>query len=129
MKSHKDSKIWAWMCFSLGILTIVFITSGCSHNVPKIDVSVWAGDSAKNGISRAQEGRTIECTDPSFDAYACLTYTDIQKIYSTILQCQQWGPALASKRDYKRMVNNNREVIQNVIQRSSQSRSESRPVD
>jgi hypothetical protein len=109
-------------CLLLGvaILAWVVITSGCSHNVPAIDASFWAGDPLHSGISRSQENKTLSCSDPSFNDYVCLTYGDLKKIYDTILQCKDWGSALASDEERAKMLRVNYEIISNVIGRESE---------
>lgn len=114
-----DKELAAFGCFVLGIGLIIFILTipGCAGtHLPPIDASFWAGDSAKNGISRSQENRTLECKDPSFDNYTCLSYQDIQKIYDTMLECKEW-PTLATHSQIKEFAKRNPEVIQNVLQR------------
>lgn len=116
----KESCVWAWGCFSIGLMIIFWLFgTGCSHNVPAIDVTFWAGDSAHSGISRSQESKTISCTDGLFDDYACLTYRDVQKIYATMLTCKNWGASLASQKEFNQMASKNHEVIDNVIQTSA----------
>lgn len=80
---------------------------------------MWAGDSAVAGISRSQDQAHISCADPKFEDYACLTYLDIKKIYSSMLQCQQWGPPLASSSDLKRLLQKNKGVIHHALSVSS----------
>lgn len=84
---------WNMMMFCLG-LSILFILLGtsCNHpNMPPIDVTFWAGDSVNAGVTRKQDHATIPAIDPRFDTMACLSYLDLQKIYSTLLTCKDWG--------------------------------------
>lgn len=114
----------AWVCLFLGIsLILLVLTQGCKHTIPPIDVSFWSGDSAKDGISRSQENKTLQCNDPAFDQYVCLTYTDLQKIFSTMLECKKWSVATASRSQIKQMILKNPEVMTRAIQRTSASQS------
>lgn len=87
---------WPIIMFCLGLaLLCIGLGSGmigCNHpDMPPIDVTFWAGDSAKGGITRSQDHVTLLATDPKFDEMACLTYKDVQKLYSTMLTCKDWG--------------------------------------
>lgn len=88
----KSSDKIAWFIFGMGILIILWVFSlpGCKSAMPPVDVSFWAGDSAKEGITRSQESKTIACSDPAMDDYVCLSYEDVKKLFSILLQCQQW---------------------------------------
>lgn len=103
---------------SLG-LSIIYISLnflGCaSQPMPAVDVKVWAGDSAKAGISRAQEQLTLACIEPDFDEYACLSYQDIKKLYAAMLQCKEWGPPVANKNQMNVLFKKNSEVINHVL--------------
>lgn len=112
MTLEKETKIAAGLCFWIGIAGIVFVLTlpGCQANMPPIDAQFWGGDSARQGISRSQENRTLECKQPEFDKYVCLTYEDLQKIYDTLLECKQW-PTLATRGQQARFISENPEVI------------------
>jgi hypothetical protein len=90
---NKDSVVWAWLCFVIGMVIIFIIIvglSGCSstpHPTNKMSVMFWAGDSVHEGVSRMQENKTLACADPIFDNYVCLSYGDLQEIYQSMLQC------------------------------------------
>jgi hypothetical protein len=54
---------------------------------------LWAGDSGRGGISRAQAGEHISATDPLFDEYLALSYADFREFYRIyVLGCKQWHP-------------------------------------
>lgn len=82
-----------------GVILICFVigqaeaASTCSvtKKIPKIDVAIWAGDSASGSIVRNQDQRAIACREPAFDQYTCMTYDDLKKIYSTLLKCKKWS--------------------------------------
>lgn len=82
----------ARVCFIAGIGIALFILlQGCAaSSIPEIDVSFWAGDSSQGSITRFQDHQNIDCRTPEFDHFACMTYLDIKKIYSKILECKQW---------------------------------------
>lgn len=111
----------AWFCLLMGVLLIAWALSGCkSPDMPRVDVKFWAGDSANDGISRSQEGKTISCASPEFDEMACLTYTDMKKIFDLLLQCERWprSAVMMTKRDKQRFLRENNEVIHHVVQAS-----------
>lgn len=74
-----------------GIMLLCSFLFGCTSVPPKMDIIFWAGDSSKDGITRAQESRTIECDEAEIDDYACLTYEDVKKMFDTMNRCQDWG--------------------------------------
>lgn len=82
----------AFFCFSLGIIVIgwFFLFSGCAvvPAQPNVDLSTWAGDSITSSIRRGQENRKISCGDPDFNKYVCMEYSDLQKIFNAIAECQ-----------------------------------------
>lgn len=119
-KNEKEFTALGCFLLGLGIIFFILTLSGCQSNMPPIDVSFWAGDSAKSGITRSQESKTIECSSPEFDTYTCLSYADIQKIYGTLLECKQW-PTLATSKQLKRFVSKNSEVINHVLRDSQES--------
>lgn len=111
----------AWLMFFIGIAIILWVISlpGCKSSMPPIDVSFWAGDSAKDGVTRTQENKTIECKDPEFDELVCLTYEDVKKIFAVLLQCEQWPrSATLVKTDklLRRLEKHNPEVANYVTQ-------------
>lgn len=65
--------------------------SACRSAPPKVDVALWAGDSEKAGVTRAQVGETISCADPKIDAMVCMTYADLKKFLDTMWQCKRWA--------------------------------------
>lgn len=77
-------------CLVLGVALIFWSLTGCKAPMPAIDVEFWAGDASQAGVTRRQEDHTLACADPEFDQYVCLTYKDIQKIFDTLLQCEEW---------------------------------------
>jgi hypothetical protein len=73
--------------------------SGCqsvSGPVPKIDVKLYNGDSAKGGVTRANPGEpvdTIKATDPRIDEGYWLRHADFNRVISTYIgQCEKWKP-------------------------------------
>lgn len=96
------------------VFVIVLSLSGCANHPPKVDVSFWAGDSAKDGISRAQENKTMPCADPEFDNYVCLSYEDLKEIFDAMLLCKQWSGTLMTNRDIRNLVKKNKDVIDHV---------------
>lgn len=114
---NKKEFIIAISCFTFGFLLVIGLLafSGCqTPPMPPIDVTFWSGDSSQSGITRSQENVTIQCNNPKFDEYVCLTYSDIQRIYDTMLECKQW-PQLASKKQIKQLAKHNAEVIEHVV--------------
>jgi len=77
----------------LSIVLFCVLVSGCSKpNIPQElkDVKIWAGDSANDGITRKQDNITIKATDPVFDDYAALSYTDLNKIIYYLSMCESY---------------------------------------
>lgn len=114
-----QDKMAKWY-FILGIAIIVWILTlpGCKTPMPAIDVAFWAGDSAKDGVSRAQENKTMACSDPSFDDYTCLSYEDVKKIFALLQECQQWPSTMTLVKAnvlMKRFTKKNPEVVQHVF--------------
>lgn len=99
----------------ISVLIVCLAGMGCSHPIPKIDIQTWAGDSQKDGISRAQDNQTIECKDPRMDNYVCLSYADLQKIYETFFQCKQWNGALMSHAEERKFYRSNKPVIDKLL--------------
>lgn len=109
---------WRVIGFLIGLSLFCFCFSltGCKHaEMPPIDVTFWAGDSARGGVTRKQENKTIPANDPEFDSYACLSYEDVRKIYDTLLTCKDWGdqPKM-TRHELKSFKRYNRDVIRHV---------------
>lgn len=81
----------------LSLLTIGLLasaSSSCGHGnveIPKIEIKTWAGDSKSGAIVRPSDNEAISCRDSYFDRYLCLSYDDMQKIMSLLVQCEDWG--------------------------------------
>lgn len=75
-------------CLGLGLTIICWILSGCETAPPKMDVKFWAGDSAKAGITRAQNASTLSCSDPKFDEFVCLSGPDFVKLSESFAGCE-----------------------------------------
>ena len=91
------------------ILISLLLTACPSAPIPKINVSLWAGDSERQGITRAQEKKTMACSDPQMDEFVCLTYEDLRRIYGLVLSCQKWG-AQVSDQNFKVFLDKNADV-------------------
>lgn len=76
---------------TLLILSACLTLSSCVSMPPKWDGKLWAGDSAKAGITRTQENQTIQCQAPAMDGYICMSYEDMNSFYKTfVLGCKVW---------------------------------------
>jgi hypothetical protein len=74
----------------LGLAVLLSITS-CSHgSMPVWHGKTWAGDSARAGITRAQDSLHIDATDPQFDNYVAMTYEDLKELFGIVWSCKQW---------------------------------------
>lgn len=115
-----EEKPWGMVLLLIALAMVSFYFSGCNAKIPPIDVTIWAGDSAHAGVTRAQEHQTILATDPKFDALACMTYTDIKKIYATLLTCKDWGdqPTM-SVSEVKNLLDKNSELVTHVASQDS----------
>ena len=74
----------------------------------KIDIKLYAGDSGKVGITRAQDNETILCSDSKLDDFICMTYEDHTKIHETYRKyCSIWKE---SADRYIKMIKNCRQL-------------------
>lgn len=115
----KDEFKASLLCLLLGISIIIYLLalSGCRTAIPPMDVKFWAGDSHKSGITRSQDKTTLECSQPEFDQYVCLSYDDVKEIFNTMLKCKNWSSRGMTEKELKKIVRSNPEVIQNVYYR------------
>ena len=83
----------SWKSFLAGAsLPIILGLSQCNPR-PEWNAKFWAGDSQYGSIRRAQDHEIIECMDPRFDDYVCMTYDDIMKLEKEVLnRCESWRP-------------------------------------
>lgn len=106
------------LCLGVIIFFLCLSLPGCkSPEMPKIDVSFWAGDSANEGIARSQENRTMACSSSDFDDMVCLSYEDVRKIYDLLLQCERWPKSslVMTRRDLHGFVKKNYGVVHHVF--------------
>lgn len=61
----------------------------------RLEIKAFAGDSASHGITRAQSKTTIKCDSAEIDDYICLSYEDLEKIFSQLKRLQQKCKAIA----------------------------------
>jgi hypothetical protein len=88
---------------------------GCrSPKMPAIEITAWIGDSAKSGITRSSEERTIRCNDIQFDEYVCITGADLSKIYNTMLQCTKWGAPISTGATRSLLIQN-KDVVEHLV--------------
>ncbi len=114
---HRDrvNNLVALFCLSIGIVLIAILLTSCRGTVPAVEAKFWAGDSVRGGITRAQESKTMMCTDSEFDDYVCLTYEDLKEIYALLLQCKSWSTAeLAKNKHFQKFYRKNRQVVDYV---------------
>ena len=71
-------------------LALVLTLVACRTAPPKVDLTIWAGDSKNEGFTRAQEGKTISCKDPAIDELAGISYKDVKKLFDLLWSCQAW---------------------------------------
>lgn len=72
-------------------MVLAALPSSCGSNkVPSINVKLFAGDSAHDGFTRAQNNTTIECTSKAIDDYVAMSYADLKSIYTVIQECKSW---------------------------------------
>ncbi len=66
-------------------------TSSCGER-PEWTAKFWAGDFIEEGITRSQNNQTIQCRDPMFDDYVCMSYEDLNKLELEVLsRCTGWN--------------------------------------
>lgn len=76
-------------CSILLSSALLLLLLGCkTAPLPKLDLSIWAGDSGSQSIKRSKD--EIKSSDPKFDDYACVSYADLKKIFDTIVSCKEW---------------------------------------
>lgn len=82
--------------FMLLITTLLVAVPSCGTGeidpmdaADQLEIRAFAGDSAKLGITRAQEKKTISCKDTEIDDYICLSYEDLEKIFNQLKRLQQ----------------------------------------
>jgi hypothetical protein len=96
------------------IATLLISLSGCvSGPIPEWDGKLFAGDSSRGALVRAQSGEVISAHSPEFDEYVAMSYADFELFYKTyVLGCERWRPnvkmiseqeARAQIRDYARL--------------------------
>lgn len=76
-------------------ISLLSFTSCVHGQIPAWNGKLWAGDSARGGITRAQSGEHIDATDPLFDGYIAMSYEDFRSFYATyVLGCKEWYPGM-----------------------------------
>lgn len=96
------------------LMSCIFLIGCPGSEMPKIDISLWAGDSDRDGITRSQESRSIGCHEHDFDQFVCLTYDDLKSIYSTILKCKKWDIKV-SEENTKKFIDQNPDIHKNLF--------------
>jgi hypothetical protein len=78
-------------CFILSLLGLNQAACISTKPIPRWEGKIWAGDSERASIRRAQENEEILASDPRFNEYLALTYKDFRSFYATyVLGCKQW---------------------------------------
>lgn len=75
------------------LILLLSISSCAGGPIPKWDGKLWAGDSSRAGLARAQdaEGGFIAAADPRFDDYIAMSYEDFRSFMSTYVEgCAKW---------------------------------------
>lgn len=74
----------------LAVFTCIFISS-CVSVAPKWYGKIWSGYSEGAAIRRTQSQELIECKDPAFTDYICMSRADFKSFYETyVLGCEKW---------------------------------------
>ena len=85
---------WKTFLIRNQILAVLLLISigGCSHgSIPRWDGKLYAGDSKRVGVTRAQSEEFISASDPKFDGGLWMSYADFRSFYSTyVLGCKEW---------------------------------------
>ena len=87
MQQEHSQSSWRLSLLSFLAATLLAgLISGCpSAGVGTLapdDEQIYAGDSAKAGITRAQDNETISCSNAVFDGYVCLKYEYLRELLS-----------------------------------------------
>jgi len=74
------------------LISSVLLTASCKHPVPPVwNGRLYAGDSQKGAIVRAQSNEEISCVSSSFDDYLCMSYGDYKSFIKIYVDgCQAW---------------------------------------
>lgn len=57
---------------------------------------LYAGDSSKSSIVRAQSNEEVSCSDSNFDNYVCMSYDDYKSFIRTFVDgCKVWDKDVA----------------------------------
>jgi hypothetical protein len=75
---------------SLSLMGSLLLGSCGSGPVPRWDEPIWAGDSKRGGITRAQANQHISCSDPAFDDYVAVRYDGLRELFAIMLSCEKW---------------------------------------
>lgn len=63
--------------------------------MPKWDGKLYAGDSKRAGITRAQSNESIPANDPRFDDFVAMSYEDFRRFVAVyVYGCQTWKPGV-----------------------------------
>ena len=82
------------------LICVALLASSCkSGPIPRWDGKLYAGDSAREGVTRAQDPdpvtNFVSAKDPKFDTGLWMTYADFRSFYATyILGCKKWEPGV-----------------------------------
>ena len=58
---------------------------------PQWTAKFYAADHEFRAIRREQNGDVILCREPEFDDFVCMTYEDLEKVETEIIQrCKEW---------------------------------------
>lgn len=79
-------------------ISLWLVIGGCSHGeIPKWEGKLYAGDSQKGGISRAQDAEFISAKDAQFDEFIAMSYDDFKSFYSVyVLGCKEWRKSVST---------------------------------
>ena len=116
MNYSKFTEVYLKGLISILILASAFMISCATGPIPKVNIKTWAGDSSRGAIRRSQDPDQISCTDPRFDSYACITYSDVRSLYDALQSCQGFaeGTPLMTEQEKKEFYTQNKPVLKRV---------------
>ncbi len=114
MKQQKIRLIFVALYIGVTLTFLMLALTSCKNPIPKINTFLWAGDSDREGITRAQDHLTISCGEPAFNDYVCLTYNDLTQIYRTFFKCKDWGETPVSIENKQQFIDLNKDVHQKL---------------
>lgn len=71
---------------------LILGNNSCQTNKqPEWEAKFWAANAELQAIVRAQDNLRIQCNDPVFSDYICISYSDLLLLQTDVLnKCKKW---------------------------------------